>query len=210
MKLFLALCLVLAQFSTLKAQPLKNFFNSSKVTVDFVGLDFSKVQLVGAEGFSDPPKIQNYYFPVWNGLLLSEISKYDVKGAFYKDNVTYELGVVEAVNEQVEYLDLVTNDSPKSFTDQELQKIIRSYNTKDLQSEFGLSFVVHSLNKLQERAYVYVVIFNPKTKKVLFSERLSGKARGFGFRNYWAGAIYDIIKQVKQSKFRAWRKPFKQ
>ncbi|MGH1337873.1 MAG: hypothetical protein ACRBFS_17260 [Aureispira sp.] len=208
MKLFLAICFVLLQFNVLEAQELKKFFNSSKVTVDFVGLDFSNVQLVGAEGFTDPPKIQNYYFPVWNGLLLSEISKYDVKGAFYKDNVTYELEVVEAVNEEVEYIDLVTNSSPKSFTDQEIQKIVRAYGTKNLQSDFGLTFIVHSLNKLQERAYIYVVIFNPKTKKVLFSERMSGEARGFGFRNYWAGAVYDIIKQIKKGKFRSWRKSF--
>lgn len=206
MKLAIAICFVLLQWNTLEAQKLNDFLNSSKVTVDFVGLDFSNAKLVGVEGFTDPPKIQSYYFPAWNGLLLSEMSKYDVKGAFYKNDVNYDLSVVESLNAQVEYIDLVTNTSPPAFTDQELQKMVRKYDTNGLQNEYGISFIVHSLNKLQERAYIYVVVFNPKNKKVLFSKRMSGAARGFGFRNYWAGAVYDVLKQIKTKEFRSWRK----
>lgn len=209
MKIIVALCLVLLQWSNLNAQKVSDFFNSSKVSVDFVGLDFSNAKLVGPEGFTDPAKIQNYYFPAWNGLLLSEISKYDVKGAIYKDDVNYHLGVVEQINQDVEYLDLVVNTTPAAFTEKELQKMVKGYDNTGLNGDYGVSFIVHSLNKLQERAYVYVVVFNPKNKNVLFSKRVSGAARGFGFRNYWAGAMYDIIKQIKTKEFRAWRKNYK-
>lgn len=208
-KLLIAACFLLFCWNSATAQKESDFFNSSKVAVDFVGLDFSRVQLVGAEGFTDPPKIQSYYFPALNGLLLSEIDKYDVKGAFYKNTLNYHLNVVETLNQQIEYIDLVTEISPPNFTDQDLQKMVRQYNTDGLQGDYAVSFIVHSLNKLQQRAYIYVVVFNPKNKKVLFSKRMSGAARGFGFRNYWAGSVYDILKQIKQREFRSWRKEYK-
>lgn len=208
MRIFTIICFLLLQLSSVQAQKLKAFFNSSKVETEFVGLDFSNVKLVGVEGFTDPPKIQSYYFPAWNGLLVAEMSKYDIKGAFSKSNLNYDLSVVGRLNEEVEYLDLVVSTTPPSFTEQEIQKMVRAYDTKGLKSEYGISFIFHSLNKLQERAYIYVVIFNPKNKKVLFSERMSGSARGFGFRNYWAGAIYDVLKQIKKKEFRKWRKEF--
>lgn len=206
MKIVIIACFLFLQLSTAQAQKLKAFFNSSKVETAFVGLDFSNVRLVGVEGFTDPPKIQSYYFPAWNGLLVSEMSKYDIKGAFSKSNLDYDLSVVEPLNEEVEYLDLVVSTPPPSFTEPQIQKMVRVYDTKGLKSDYGISFIFHSLNKLQERAYIYVVIFNPKNKKVLFSKRMSGRARGFGFRNYWAGTIYDVLKQIKKHEFRKWRK----
>jgi hypothetical protein len=204
----LSTLLFLSQGATVQAQKASAFFNSSKVSVDFVGLDFSNVKLVGSEGFNDPAKIQSYYFGAWNGLLIAEIDKYDIKGAFYKNDIDYHLNVTEQLNAQVEYIDLVTNATPDPFTEQELQKMVRQYDTKGLNGEYAVSFIVHSLNKLHERAYLYVVVFNPNNKKVLFSQRMVGAARGFGFRNYWAGAVYDILKQIKKREFRSWRKQF--
>jgi hypothetical protein len=206
MKIFTIVCFLLLQLHSAQAQKLKAFFNSSKIETTFVGLDFSNVRLVGVEGFTDPPKIQSYYFPAWNGLLVAEMSKYDIKGAFAKSNLQYDLSVVEPLNEEVEYLDLVVSTPPPSFTEQQIQKMVRNYDTKNLKGDYGISFIFHSLNKLQERAYMYIVVFNPKNKKVLFSKRMSGRARGFGFRNYWAGAIYDVLKQIKKQEFRKWRK----
>ena len=209
MKILLAICFVLLQWSHLAAQKESAFFNSSKVSVDFVGLDFSNAKLVGVEDFSNPAKIQSYYFPSLNGILLSEMRKYDVKGAFYKNEVNYYLGVVEQLNQQIEYIDLVVNATPAPFTDKEIQKMVRAYDNTGLESDYGVSFIVHSLNKFQERAYIYVVVFNPKNKKVLFSQRMSGEAAGIGFRNYWARTVYDVIKQIKTHEFRAWRKQYK-
>lgn len=203
--IFLSLVCFMSLIS-LKAQNIEEIFTSSKVPMDFVGLDFSQAKLVGSEGFSDPAKIQNYYFGTWNGLMISEMEKYDVKKAFMKRTVDYDLSVVEAVNSEVEYIDLVTNKAPKSFSEEKIQDIVNQYDTKDLENEFGLSFIVHSLNKFQERAYIYVVIFDTKSKKVLFSDKMSGEAGGFGFRNYWARSVYNILDDISNFQFRRWKK----
>lgn len=202
-------CLIFALFiisNGLSAQTIEDVFTTSKISMDFVGLDFSNVKLIGSEGFSDPAKIQNYYFNTWNGLMVSEEEKYSIKKAFMKNEVDYHLGVVEALNAEVDYIDLVQNSAPEDFSKEKLQKIINQYDTKNLENKLAISFVVHSLNKFQERAYVHVVIFDTKSKKILFNKRMSGEARGFGFRNYWMGAIYDIIKDISKSKFRKWKK----
>ena len=200
------LCVLVLCSCFSKAQTMTDFFSSSALDVAMVGIDYSEVKLVGAEGFSDPPKIQSYYFGAWNGLLISEIDKYDVKSAFSKKNIHYHLNIVEKGNLAVDYINLVTNVTPPFFTNEKLQEIISRYNCETIEAPFGISLVAHSLNKLQERAYYYVVIFNPKTKQILFSEKISGDAGGFGFRNYWARSYYNVLNEIKKSKFRKWKK----
>ena len=40
------------------------------------------------------------------------------------------------------------------------------------------------------------------SKQVYFSERMLGKPSGFGLRNYWANAIYDILKLIRKRESR--------
>jgi hypothetical protein len=42
-----------------------------------------------------------------------------------------------------------------------------------------------------------------RTKKVLFTKRITGKALGFGFRNYWAGSMKNVFKTMKK-EFKNW------
>ncbi|MFT4679987.1 MAG: hypothetical protein ACI9HG_002106, partial [Flavobacteriales bacterium] len=32
------------------------------------------------------------------------------------------------------------------------------------------------------------------------------KPMGFGLRNYWAGSIYSVIKQIKSSEYMSWKR----
>ena len=50
----------------------------------------------------------------------------------------------------------------------------------------------------QDIATIYVVWFNTKTLKVIKSVRRQVTPKGFGFRNYWAGAIFYTIKNMKK------------
>ncbi|MCH2022389.1 MAG: hypothetical protein MK207_07900 [Saprospiraceae bacterium] len=206
MKIVTLLFLSIFYSFSLIAQDVSEVFTSSKATMEFVGLDFSEVRMVGSEGFSDPSKIQSYYFGVWNGLFMSEMDKYDVRGAFMKKEMDYDLSVVEEGNDGVDYINMVTNKNPKFFSEEKIQGMVKKYNTEAMTAKFGLSFIVHSFNKFQEMGYFYVVIFDSKSKKVLLSERLSGEAGGFGFRNYWARSYYNVIKTIQESKFRKWKR----
>jgi len=204
-KLLCFIALLFVQTFT-QAQDIKEVFSSSKTAMAFVGIDFSHAKMVGSEGFSDPEKIQSYYFGVWNGLMISEADKYDVKKAFMKQDLAYNLDVVEKFNNEVDFIDLVTNSTPKSFKDEQIQSMVQRYDLSDIDAQYGIAFIVHSFNKLQEMGYIHVVIFDVKSKKVLFNKKMTGEAGGFGFRNYWARSVYNIIKDIQKSKFRKWRK----
>lgn len=206
MKYVIISLFLLAGFYQATAQSNNDFFNDSKARVTFVGLDFSKAKMVGAEGFSNPLKIQSYYFPAWNGLFISEQDKYSIGSAFYKKNVSYETPVVAEVNKKVGSKNLVTNTAPKFFKKETLQGIVNKYDITDDKAEYGIAFIVHSFNKFEESAYIYVTIFNTKDKKIIFYEKMRGGAGGFGFRNYWAGAVHDVLEQIRKGAYRKWRK----
>ena len=42
---------------------------------------------------------------------------------------------------------------------------------------------------------------------VLLTEKMVGKAGGFGLRNYWTTAIYNILKQCAESYVK-WEKDY--
>ena len=201
----LFLVFLLCNYS-LSAQDVKEVFSSSKTMIEFVGLDFSQAKMVGSDGFNNPSKIHSYYFRAWNGLFLSESEKYDVRGAFMKTAMDYDTEVVEKGNEEVDFLEMITNKTPKDFSDEIIQNAISKYDTKEMQADFGLTFLVHSFNKFQEKAHIYVVIFDAKSKKVLFSDKMEGEAGGFGFRNYWARSVYNVIDEIKDRQFRKWKR----
>lgn len=194
-----------AQETNNKKADIKEIFLSSKVGLTFLGIDFSLAKMVGSEGFSDPEAIQSQYFGKWNYLLLDENEKYDLKGAFRKRNIDYDIDVVTENNDNVEYIDMVTNKTPKSLTDEEIQKTVKKYKI-DSDNALGLVFMVHSFNKLQEQAIVHVLVINNKSRKVLFNEKISGKPGGFGMRNYWGRSFYNILNDIKKTYFEKWKK----
>lgn len=206
-------CLLIALFSLLShwaySQDIREFFTSLEVNVEFVGLDFSQAKMVGVTDKNASVEAQATYFRAWNDLLLNETRKYDVKRAFMKRKIHYNFEIVDSLNRELRYVDLLTNLPPKSFSEKSLQRMVNRYDTQKMKSAYGVSFVVHSFNKFRERAYVYIVVFDVASKKILFSAQVSGETGGFGFRNYWARTIYNILEDVRDYKFRRWKEKIK-
>lgn len=208
MKNIFIITTILCQLNFLFAQNIKAVFNSSKTNIKFIGLDFSHAKMVGKEAFKSQNKNQESYFSDWNNLFISETNKYDIKRAFMNREMELDFSIVENLNNKIEFAEMLTDECPKSFSDEKIQNIVNQYNTEEMEAGFGLSFIVHSFNKNQERAYIYIVIFDINTKKVLLSEKMSGDAGGFGFRNYWAKTIYNILGNIRDYQFRRWKKQF--
>lgn len=205
--LWITFCLMITYFGY--GQDVGEFFTSMEAEVEFVGLDFSQAKMVGLKTKHASDETQVHYFRAWNDLLMKERQKYDVKRAFMKRNINYNLKIVNQQNQDIKWGDFRTDLSPPSFSTKRLQKLVNSYNIKEMKSKYGLSFVVHSFNQFRERAYVYVVVFDVTTKKILFSAQTSGNAGGFGFRNYWARTIYNILENIRDYKFKKWKAELK-
>ncbi len=165
--------------------------------ITWYGLDFSSVRLIGAIGFKDKEKIKDYYFDAWNSLIIDESKKYRLDKFFRKESVEYYLDIATERNELPNINDLVIEDE-YSFDDEKVMQIISEYDTKDNEG-IGLVFIIESLDKYKEKAFIWVTFFDNKTKQVITTEKFDGKAGGYGFRNYWAGAYHNVMKSASKS-----------
>jgi hypothetical protein len=171
-------------------------------SMTFFGVDFSKAKMIGGDGFKDPADVK-LKFTAWNGLFKSEADKYDLYKPFKKDKIDFDFTNVESRNQAVKTEGLITNND-YSITPAQVESIVRSYDTKG-KTGLGCVFVVESFDKSRVAGYIYVVLFDISSKKILVNKRMEEKPGGFGLKNYWAKAILETIED-SQSQFPKWVK----
>lgn len=174
-----------------------------KAEVVWYGLDFTQCKLVGSTGFTNPQAIHDSFFHSWNSLLLSEADKYNLKEAFKKPDIKYDIEMMKERNLTVEVTTLV-QEKEHSISKEQAANAIATYNIQQ-QSGYGVVFVIESFNKYAERGSMWVVVFEAATKKPLITERFESKPGGFGLRNYWAATVHNTIKQARD-KYKWWFK----
>jgi hypothetical protein len=54
---------------------------------------------------------------------------------------------------------------------------------------------------------MYVTIIDMDRKNVLLTERYTGKAQGFTWRNYWAYTIYKVLDDVEDD-YKGWKEKY--
>jgi len=204
MKRILFIIIVSLSVQSLSAQ---SSFSEIKKNHSWVwlGLDFSNTKLLGREGFNDPNKIIDHYFIAWNQLIFDEGEKYDVKKAFKLKQLYTDDSYFDAINSTVKLNELFV-DRSYSLSESDINNIVEEYNFSNIKQTIALVFIIERLDKPKEQAVFWVTLINSRTKEIILTERMIGKPGGFGFRNYWAGSIYDIIKQIKKKKYKQWKK----
>lgn len=187
----------------------KEVFNEGDMV--WYGLDFSKSKFVGDfESIKgalpiNSNELVNKYIPGWNQLIVNEPANFDLKSAFQKKNVIYDMAPVESLNAKIPTQDLITMNS-NSISSADLSQMILNYKSGIKTSGLGLVFIVESFDKTKILASLWVVFFDIETKKILLSKHCEGKPAGFGLRNYWAGSIKNILNQIKSHQFSQWSK----
>ena len=171
----------------------------------WLGLDFSNTKLLESEGFNDPKKIIDHYFIAWNQLIFDEGDKYNVMKAFKLKQMYTEDSYFDLINSKVKLNELFADRSYR-ISESDIKNIVEGYNLSKIKQKIVLVFIAERLDKPKEQAVFWVTLINSRTKEIILTERMIGKPGGFGFRNYWAGAVYDIIKQIKKKKYKQWKK----
>jgi hypothetical protein len=208
MKKVIFIVILLFQMQETFAQKQMSKVFDGKTKIVFLGLDFTQAKFIGEEGFKDPYKLKTYYLSNWNALLEEEYAKYNLplnslKARHYETN-TSDLMVLNDEIEDIE--DAIINGS-HYIDDKDVQKSVRKYKLSDNKG-IGVSFVVESFNISLEKAIIWVTFVNMSNGTLLYTERMEGKAEGFGLRNFWAGSIYDIIEQIRLSRYKVWKRKF--
>ncbi len=161
------------------------------------GIDYTGAKVYGAaesvEQFAQA-------FVGINKLLLTEREKYDLS-YITGTSVTVELQpILDKYDDAVYDGLLINNTSNIVVPEPDYEAIVAGYDIEQT-SGSGLVLIAKVLDKYSAKATYQIVEFDIATRKVLGSREYTGKARGFGLRNYWAGSVYDIIKSFAYADY---------
>ena len=194
---FLFVCL---NIQSVSAQSKSDAGGSGDIT--FLGLDFSQAKFIGsATQFKDAGEITNDRFKdftvSWNQLFISEQKKYNVAEMVHRPDIKYAMEVTAKANGAIKKDFFGSNAADFKTLDE--KKIANLVNGYDFQGKTGtgLLFFVEGMSKGQQEAGAWVTMVDMKSKKVLSTTYKTGKAGGFGFRNYWAKSWLNIMKEAK-------------
>lgn len=208
MKFKILLFLVSLTIAPAVSAQTKNDIFHYDTSITWLGLDFTQARFVGdREAWKDESRMHET-LEAMNHLMIKEHDKYAIAAAIDKPQVENEPRITIIHNGKLNLMDRISD----SMTDHilnasDIQEIVRHYDFKGLQG-VGLMFNIESFNKPSEQAIVWITFVNMNTNEVLFTEKMTQSPGGFGLRNYWAGAIYKIIKDINKSDYQRWRKKY--
>lgn len=183
--------------STLSFAQSKNALKDVSEVV-FYGVDFSIVGIVGAE--EEGYKFIESFGKI-NELMQREYSKY-VKPLGKKTNVniiSVDLEPVAEKNAAMTNKSLNRASEVAPVEEPAIKKVLDGLNIKRTEG-YGVILIAEELNKPQNRGIYELVFFNIANKEIITHAKISGKAKGFGLRNFWANSIYNSINKIKLSK----------
>lgn len=187
------------------AQNLKAFFANTSTPLTYLGVDFSLAKIQGEAATAT--EIKEKFEPI-NTVIITEAKKYDVTGTFKRSTpVINYLDVVNKINEDANAASMKTDNvgDLSTVTPEDIFKHVKTYNLRG-KTGIGLVFVVEGMSKTNKEASMYAVLLDMSTKKVLNAEKLTGKAQGFGFRNYWAYTVYKVLHTISTDRYKEWAK----
>jgi hypothetical protein len=194
------------------AQSEKDVIAASELT--WFGIDFSKAQFVGSfnqfaeAGEKGGDQIKHTFFPAWNDVVANEREKYDLKKAYNKSSINYDLDVVTKRNAAVDADKIVTLNSEEGrINKEEVAKIVSQY--KSTKKGVGVVYIVDTYSKAEERGVIWVAFFDMATRKVLIAEKFTGKPGGFGLRNYWMKPVFEVMMKTSAEAYKTWSKTYK-
>lgn len=175
--------------------------------MNFYGIDFTLVKTFGVKEDAGKTALA---FEEINKLIVTETKKYQY-GNFFKKYIrliaqTTDLGRIETLGFDNVNIDeaiyrarvmdeagMPTYNKAYKIDDADLARLIKSFNTGS-DTGYGVVYVAELLNKEDGIGNFIAVFFDVRSKKIIFADRVAGKAGGFGMRNYWASPLEKIFK----------------
>lgn len=186
-----------------RAQSLKTFFNEETTPLTYLGVDFTNAKVIGESAV--PADMRDRLFPGINAVVMNEPKKYDLSGAFHRQ-VTMDITSTDKRNQNVDVA-AIKSENAADFNHLEAADVAAAVKKLDLNGKkgIGLLFVMEGMSKPQKEASMYMVLIDMESEKVLLAERLTAKAQGFGFRNYWAHTVYKVLEDIRKHQYNAWK-----
>lgn len=202
MKKSILLVMALVSIFSLQAQDAAVIKSAEEIV--WFGIDFTKATFVGQfdQGMGMAPAtgldIKNKWIPQWNSLIVNEPQNFDFKKSLKKKSVYNDITTMNELNRNIN-TEKCMDYNPGKIERTAIDEMVKKYTSATKKEGVGLAFIVENFDKGAQTAGVYVTYFDIKTKKVIKCDKYEGKAVGIGMRNYWAGSIKSIIKQLANS-----------
>lgn len=212
MKTVIFIFLFLTSIAYSYAQKAGDLFSSSGHEITWVGIDFSHVKLIGdfsqfsGEGTKNADQIKSTYFPGWNKLILNEPKKFDIKGMMRIENILYDLEMMNSLNEKASTEGMEVSN-PLKYSEADIKMFVSEYRLSK-NSGISILMIAESLSKPAEEAFFHFLAIRNSDNAILIQQRLRGEPKGFGIRNYWAGAIFDIMDDIKKNRYKEWKRNY--
>lgn len=162
--------------------------------VKFYGIDYSMAKVYGA---AESPAQFKIAFSAINLLFVTEPKKYDLEKYLGVRVNEISLDAVNEVNNKINPNELITTNKNYTLNDSEVAQAVKALPINTQDPGVGMVFVATLLNKADNYGYYQMVFFDTVSKEILAVTSISGKAGGFGLRNYWAGSIYKALKAMR-------------
>jgi len=179
-----------------------DFLKEREVT--WLGIDFSKATFT-KKGFDMPNDVLQLYFNEWNALIISDQKKYDIRVAFRKPVVHFDLSFVKKQNK------LHKGDVPiREFVRMENllnEDIIVNYIKQAIfpvHSKYSLFFMVESFDNTIKKGSVWVIVLKNDTKELVFCEKFAESPGGFNIKSYWARIFYNMFFNISKTAYVRW------
>ena len=189
----------------LTAQNAKQVFSSSETPIVYLGVDFTLAKLIDA---TEPAlDVRDKSYPAINDLIVSEQKKYDLAAAFHKTSMDNDLSMVTKRNAKINVEEIKSNNQGdyNRLKEDDINKLVAGWDFADKKG-VGLIIVMEGMSKAKKGASMRVTLVDKVAKKYLMTERMEGKTgMAFGFRNYWANPIKDVIEEVEKRKYNSWK-----
>ena len=162
-------------------------------TLSFYGVDFSYAKVYGAEETAH--QFLDAFIRI-NELFESEPNKYSASKTFgVRSDELFNRQMKQDVD-NIPRGELFTDDNRYVVTDADIDEVVARIE-KQGDNQYGAVIVCGLLNKTANHGTFTFVVFDQDTKEIIFQQEKAGKARGFGLRNFWAGALLTAMKNVK-------------
>jgi hypothetical protein len=179
-----------------------DFLKTREVT--WLGIDFSKATFT-KKGFNVPNDVLQLYLNEWNALIISDQKKYDIRVAFRKPVVHFDLSVVKKQNKLYKGNTLIREfvRMENLLTEDVILHYVRQLSLP-LLSKYSLFFLVESFDNTIKKGAVWVVALCNETKELAFCEKFSESPGGFNIKSYWARVFYNIFFNISKTGYVRW------
>jgi hypothetical protein len=205
-KVLIIIIILITVQTTGNAQKTEDIFRHSGDDIVWLGLDFTQVRLVGDLGTVSRGELIPLFDDI-NRLVISESSKFNFEAALRRDKIPYDIEIATKLNSDIDpgkAIAYASSDEQGRLNAETISVLVKQYKIEKPEG-IGLIFFMETLDKVSEKGTMWVTFINLPDRNVLFTERMTGTAGGISFRNHWSRTVYEVIDEIRSTKYIEWK-----